>query len=213
MNSDEIWLLQLWSGAFAAAGSGAVAVLVLYWSNRHQTKLAAIARRQAAYLAGEQLEAQELSMRRQLDEQRAEASKARYFAATGDLVAAVETCANTFRRGGDIEDPFVQMESARVRMSFDSDSPQLMEELASWTYLIWGLTKQATIEWEDPIADKVPLATLTAATSTVTTILTHWHHAGPQMRVDMLARLRETRQSASEASEQYRELLMADPAP
>jgi hypothetical protein len=207
MNSDEIWLLQLWSGAFAALGSGAVAVLVLHGSNRHQSKLAEIARRQAAHLAGEQLEAQERSMRQQLDEQRAEASKARYFAATGDLVAAVETCANTFRRGGDIEDAFVQMESARVRMSFDSDSSRLMEELGSWTFLVWDLTKQATMEWEDPKAEKVPLATLTAATTTLTVTLTHWHHADSQLRGDMLARLREARESASDAAEEYRELL------
>ncbi|GAP53733.1 hypothetical protein AHiyo6_02980 [Arthrobacter sp. Hiyo6] len=151
-------------------------------------------------------------MRRQLDEQRAEASKARYFAATGDLVAAVETCANTFRRGGDIEDAFVQMESARVRMSFDSDSPRLMDELASWTYLVWDLTKQATIEWEDPIAEKVPLATLTAATTDLTITLTHWHHATSDVRADMLARLRETRRWANDASDQYRELLTSDPS-
>ncbi|MBT2536248.1 hypothetical protein [Arthrobacter sp. ISL-69] len=212
MNSDEIWLLQLWSGAFAAAGSGLVAVLVLYWSNRHQSKLAEIARRQAAHLAGEQLEAQERAMRRQLDEQRAEASKARYFAATGDLVAAVETCANTFRRDGDIEDAFVQMESARVRMSFDSDSPRLMDELSYWTYLIWNLTKQATIEWRDPIAEKVPLATLTSVTTTLTVALAHWHHANPEMRDNMLAQLRETRAWADDHAERYTDrLTRADP--
>lgn len=207
MNSDEIWLLQLWSGAFAAAGSGAVAVLVLYWSNRHQSKLAEIARRQAAHLAGEQLEAQERAMRRQLDEQRDEASKASYFAATGDLVAAVETCANTFRRDGDIEDAFVQMESARVRMSFDSDSPRLMQELSSWTYLIWNLTKQATIEWRDPIDEKVPLANLTSVSTTLTVTLAHWHHANEETRSKMLARLRESRAWAEDDAERYNELL------
>ena len=208
MNSDETWLLYLWSGAFSAAVSGGVAVLVLYWSTRHQSKLAEIARRQAAHLAGEQLEAQERSMRLQLDEQRAEASKARYFAATGDLVGAVETCANTFRRGGDFEDPFVLMESARVRMSFDSDSPRLMEELASWPYLIWNLTKQANIEHADPIADKAPVATLTAATTILTTTVTRWHHASPQLRDDMLAHLRETREWADDDWERYNDLLL-----
>lgn len=207
MNSDEIWLLQLWSGAFAAAGSGLVAVLVLYWSNRHQSKLAERGRRQVAHLANEQLEAQERALRRQLDEQRAEASKARYFAATGDLIAAVESCANTFRRVGDIEDAFVQMESARVRMSFDSDSPHLMEELSSWTYLIWNLTKQATIEWRDPIADRAPLANLTSVTTTLTVTLTHWHHANDEMRVSMLGRLRETRAWAEDDAGRYNDLL------
>lgn len=208
MNSDEIWLLQLWSGAFAAAGSGVIAVLVLYWSNRHQSKLAERARRQAAHLAAEQLEAQEQGLRRQLDEQRAEASKARYFAATGDLIAAVETCANTFRLNGEIENAFVHMESARVRMGFDSDSPRLMEELSSWTYLIWNLTKQATLEWREPIAEKVPLANLTAATSTMTVTLAHWHHATAEMRTNMLAQLRETRAWAEEEVERYTELLV-----
>lgn len=43
VNSDEIWLLQLWSGAFggviSAAAAAVVAVGVLYFSNKHQTKL------------------------------------------------------------------------------------------------------------------------------------------------------------------------------
>jgi hypothetical protein len=95
MNSDEIWLLQLWSGTFGAS-IGAIAAagvaLLLGWrsNNKHQLRLAALARRQAAALAEEQLASQERSLRQQLDDQRAEASKARYFEAIGAIVATVE---------------------------------------------------------------------------------------------------------------------------
>ncbi|WP_164200199.1 hypothetical protein [[Micrococcus luteus] ATCC 49442] len=94
MNSDEIWLLQLWSGTFGASigaiAAAGVALLLGWRSNKHQLRLAALARRQAAALAEEQLASQERSLRQQLDDQRAEASKARYFEAIGAFVATVE---------------------------------------------------------------------------------------------------------------------------
>ncbi|WP_028275218.1 hypothetical protein [Arthrobacter sp. I3] len=177
-----------------------------------QRRLAANASRDQRFQYQRELLEQRSSMALQLEAQRAEASKGRYFAATADLVTAVEACANTFRRGGDIEDAFVQMESARVRMFFDSDSPGLMDELESWTYLIWELTKQAAIEWKHPTAERLPLQTLTAATSLMTTSLTQWHSASASQQEEMLGQLRETRQWAGDPSGDYRELLTPDPS-
>lgn len=158
-------------------------------------------------MAEEQLAAQEKSLRLQLDEQRAEASKARYLTATADFVTAVEIGANTFRRGGDFEDVFIQMESARVRMGFDSDSPLLIEELQSWPLLVWELCKAAKSEHDNSIDEGVPFTTLVSATTAVTTVLSRWPAASAPTRVVMLDELRARRQSAQEAADVYVELL------
>lgn len=68
MNSDEMWLLYMWSGVFASAVGGGVAMLVLWRTNAHQSKLA----------------------NRQLADQKSESKRARCATAIGDLVAAVE---------------------------------------------------------------------------------------------------------------------------
>jgi hypothetical protein len=68
VNSDETWQLYLWSGAFASAVGGAVAMLVLWRTNAHQSKLAA----------------------EQLNVQKSEAKRNRCTAVVGDLVAAIE---------------------------------------------------------------------------------------------------------------------------
>ncbi|MFF2029534.1 hypothetical protein [Arthrobacter sp. NPDC058192] len=173
-----------------------------------QRNLAATASREQKFQYHRELLEQRSSMKVQLEAQRSEASKARYFTATADLITAVESCANVFRRGGDIEEAFVQMESARVRMSFDSDSPDLMKELESWIYLIWDLTKLASIEWDARLDhDGGPLATLTMASVTLTTVLALWHRSTPEDRTDMLSRLGDLRKSSEDDSERYRTLL------
>lgn len=146
-------------------------------------------------------------MRQQLDEQRAEAAKARYFEATAAFVAAVETAANTFRRGGDFEDVFIQMESARVRMTLDSDAPNFMEELGHWPVLVWGLSMAAHSEHNERLSDGVPIETLIVATTILTTVVAEWPHSSPPDRSDMVTRLGETRKWAEEAAEQYDEIV------
>lgn len=104
MNSDEIWLLQLWSGAFGAClgagGAAAVAMLVLRKTNEHQTVLAAEAMDTQRAIAAEALkeqrehaktalDQQRAALGQQLHEQRAEASLAREIAAIADLIPAI----------------------------------------------------------------------------------------------------------------------------
>lgn len=106
MNSDEMWLLQLWSGTFGAAisavAAAVVALLVVTLTNRHQSRLSEIAlAKQAEWaaeaLAGQREQAaeafaqQEKILRQQLAEQQAEASRERSTKAAADMISgAVE---------------------------------------------------------------------------------------------------------------------------
>lgn len=83
---DALWIscgswLSLWSGAtgafVGAVLAAGVALLVVWLTNKHQSKLSAAS-----------LDAQKTSLEVQLAEQRHEASKARELAAIADLVAA-----------------------------------------------------------------------------------------------------------------------------
>lgn len=221
MNSDEIWLLQLWSGVFGASigaiAAAGVALLVVTLTNKHQAKLAKEASDLQTALAGKALDeqraqsklalaAQEKGLRLQLEEQKAEAIRARYLSATADFITAVEMGYSTFRRGGDFEDIFVQMESARVRMLFDSGSPQLMDELEDWTFLVWNLCRDASAEHELSIDDGAPTQTLNEATAAVTSILIRWHESDTDMQEEMLKALRKEREAAEQKSHAYREL-------
>ncbi|CAH0233107.1 hypothetical protein SRABI26_02699 [Arthrobacter sp. Bi26] len=102
MNSDEVWMLQLWSGTFGAAisavAAAVVALLVVTLTNKHQSRLSEIAlAKQAewasAALAGQREQAaeafaqQEKILRQQLAEQQAEASRERSTKAAADMIA------------------------------------------------------------------------------------------------------------------------------
>ncbi|MFF1880192.1 hypothetical protein ACFVVC_01820 [Pseudarthrobacter sp. NPDC058196] len=150
--SDE-WLLQLWSGTVGAALSAVlaafVAVGVVWWTNKVQRKIASDVKTATAEQVREQMAqnerhaAEQLSLaRKQLDEQRKEASKAREVAAIADLVSLTAVGRDIQRE----EAFFLQYEQdvlaavARWQLELDETS-SMRTEIPEWTPFLVNLAR------------------------------------------------------------------------
>lgn len=87
--SAEVWI-QLWSGTmgavFGAVFGAGTAVLVLFWSNKHQSKLSMAALEEQARLAKTQMEEQARLAQAQLVDQREERRETREIEALSELL-------------------------------------------------------------------------------------------------------------------------------
>lgn len=231
MNSDETWLLYLWSGTFggAIAGmvAGVVAVLVLWRTNVHQTKLANAAMVEQRRLATEALieqrrlaeaetaaaearaaralENQREGLAQQLREQREEAAKGRRHAALGDLVAAVERGTNRYKSIPRIEECYEDMGSAIGRFTIDSDNRSLRIELTKWPYLMYSLLREANIESLVDEPDPRPYQRLVVASSTLNTFVPLWPNYSTEARAEILEDLTKIRVGCEKDSQSYRD--------
>lgn len=146
----EAWL-QLWSGVIGsvvgAVGAALVALLVLRKTNNHQSTLARVALKEQRELADRELAAQRKdsktalkeqrkALNKQLRDQRSEASRARELAAIADFLSAIEAISDGM---GDpdwlksnLSAAEQQLESARVRMTFEPHSRALVNALKLW---------------------------------------------------------------------------------
>ena len=111
MNSDEIWLLQLWSGVIgsfiAAVVGGLVALMVVRLTNGHQSKLAA---------------------------------RGRVIAAIGDFNSAVNAIPRSLSNGREpVQALVMQAEAAATRIMMELDSLRLADELRQWPLEMGGL--------------------------------------------------------------------------
>lgn len=205
MNSDEIWLLQLWSGVFGAAigalAAAAVALLVVNLTNRHQTRLSAKAIAVQKALADqalqvqrehakEALNAQEVSLRRQLEEQQAEASRDRQKAAMAEMVScALELVDRSDETLEGIRLLRHRMTTAWIRFSMEqiSDVEDGNKEFFHWpSHLAFLAMDVLDAKIENQPRD-IAFAKLNDATSMFATLSRHW------LRVDANERLTVSR--------------------
>lgn len=146
----EVWL-QLWSGVIGsilgATGAIGIALWVLRRTNDHQTEMASEALAAQRRIADEALSAQRQdarqalkeqrkSLNKQLKEQRSEASRARELSAIADFLSAVEGIVSGMSdpdwADANLSASEQQLESARVRMTFEPHSKALGVELGPW---------------------------------------------------------------------------------
>lgn len=156
MNREEIWLLELWSGSFGAALSAAVAaavaVVVLYFSNKHQSKEAAIARREAAEQSRTLLEAQEKGLREQLQEQKLEAALARRVTALAEVIAEAERFLWIRTLNLEVTEVMHRMRSATARLMMASpEDARLADVVSVWSVRLGRLALQShSVREEEP---------------------------------------------------------------
>ncbi|WP_281449230.1 hypothetical protein [Paenarthrobacter nitroguajacolicus] len=192
MNSDEIWLLQLWSGVFGAAISAVlaagVALLVVTMTNKHQTKIAEAAKsaqeKQAANalaaqerMHAEQLVEQRAGLTRQLEEQQAETARARQAEAIMEFIKVTEKLVYEDRPAKEEQDTFGHIAElraglARIRMS-SPETNELCDVLESWPYALGRLCISSAFAREQHRASGDWQAMNTAATK-LHTFLPAW---------------------------------------
>jgi hypothetical protein len=175
MNNDELWLLQLWSGAIgsfvAAVLGGLVALLVVRLTNGQQ-------RRQA-----------ELS--REID-------------AMAEFTARCASVSGVFSEAA-IPDPqktFVSLEVALVRLQMSSkDMAPVARVLGSWPVALTTLTTYSRTEEtrQDEFSKEIEDAVLNAAAS-VSGVFSEWPSANAEKRRIAL----ETLQVRTDALEDFR---------
>ncbi|VXB25578.1 hypothetical protein ARTHRO9V_130217 [Arthrobacter sp. 9V] len=139
MNSDEIWLLQLWSGVFGAAISAVlaagVAILVVTLTNKHQTTLSQKAIDEQRRLAEVALEEQKRQFELTLKRQSEEARQDRLRLAVHDAVAAADDVAIEYDKGLDAIDAILQrMRSAVFRWSTEVSDRNAVKEVMRWPH-------------------------------------------------------------------------------
>ncbi|BCW62852.1 hypothetical protein [Arthrobacter sp. StoSoilB22] len=221
MNSDEMWLLQLWSGTFGATigaiAAAAVAILVVTLTNRHQSKLterslelqATLARESQEELrrqAASAEEAQERALRLQLEVQRQEASKERLTFAVAEALTVAHELSTSF--------PLIEMEIARLHRRLygavfrwyieNPEEPGIVEVLA-WPNYLYNLTRQANAELEDETDRKKYFDVLLAASAEFQSAASRWPNSSAEHRNILVAHLSELReQSPPEPHDQVR---------
>ncbi|QDW30050.1 hypothetical protein FFF93_009950 [Arthrobacter sp. KBS0702] len=125
MNSDEIWLLQLWSGVIgsfvSAVLGGLVALLVVRLTNGQQKRHAA---------------------------------EARQIAAIADLLAATAAMIKKYREGAAvIQDLLLAAEAASLRWQMEDENKILPGEIGKWPYHM-GTLALATFTNREVEADR-----------------------------------------------------------
>lgn len=181
MNSDEIWLLQLWSGTFGAAISAVaaafVAILVVQLSNKHQSRLAKL----------------------QLKEQRAEAARQRTIAAVADLLAAL----SEFRTAsGDDRNAIwaVHHRSHSAALRWYVEDRVAGKEAVAWAHHVHEIAIGTHDSGQDIIGKHTgKLATdtfqlLMSRTEAFTIRAAAWPHASPEERDSILKELEALRE-------------------
>ena len=145
MNSDEMWLLQLWSGTFGATIgavlAAGVALLVVTLTNKHQNRMAKSA-----------LEGQRADLQRQINEQRAESSRNRGTAAIADLLpelGEIESATNESKVPTSFELVAFRhrLTTAVSRWRLEIDSLSMFNELQHWPELLYRLARR-TVQGE-----------------------------------------------------------------
>lgn len=203
MNSDETWLLYMWSGVFSSAIGGAVAaivaMLVLRKTNKHQSTLA------TTQLAGQrndlerQLMEQRQGLELQLREQRAEASNARETAAIADMLAAIAQLESNCMDGdrADNERLHLAFESATIRWEMELDHEAMADEIQDWHFLTRKLVLMA--RWEkDWNQGTVFRDALNTASHGLAFALKGWPKANGQRRDRICSVIRAERELAME---------------
>ncbi|WP_285240090.1 hypothetical protein [Pseudarthrobacter sp. MEB009] len=201
MNSDEVWLLQLWSGVFGAAigalAAAAVALLVVNLTNRHQSRLSAKAIAAQMALAAEALvvqkkhaedalKAQEDSSLRQLREQNEESSRNRQIAAVADMISsALELVDRADETLEDIQVLRQRMMTAWIRFSLelpvkDSDGG---EEFFHWPGHLASLAMDVLEAKLTKQPHKTAFDVLNDATSAFSTLARYWMRIGSEERL------------------------------
>lgn len=187
MNSDETWLLYMWSGVFASAVGGAVAagvaMYVLRKTNKHQ-----------ADLAKTQLRQQKIALDLQLQEQRKEATKVREIAAIADLLAVV-TDLHLAQR--ETPESFMiavgRLHSAGIRWRIDLEHEGMDRAFRDWmeTYARAALvgSKREWPKYQDGIE-----GAFYSARKSLNRCLVKWPNASPHEQDSLASQLAEHRQ-------------------
>lgn len=181
MNSDEIWLLQLWSGtigaAISAVAAAAVAILVVRLSSRHQSRLADL----------------------QLKEQRDEATRQRTIFAIADMLAAVNEFRTTAR--ADVTDIWaVHHRSHSAALRWYVEDRAAGTEAVAWAHHLLELASAVHSAQQDIGGSHTwqlaidSVEWLTARTEALTVRAVAWPHASQPEREAILAELRSIRE-------------------
>lgn len=199
MNSDEMWLLQLWSGTFGAT-IGAVAAAVVAWmvvgrTNRHQSTLAKEALELQAVLADAALEEQRLqsaaalkaqkdTLTQQLRDQRSEASRDRMIVAVTDMIAAVHQMSIEYRRDREtLLANYRQAYSAAHRWAIEDAGELDLILLLAWPQWLYDLRMAADADHENEAARNAAFDALQGASSRFQVLASQWPNAtGDQRR-------------------------------
>jgi hypothetical protein len=204
MNSDEMWLLQLWSGAFGATIgailAAGVAFMVVRLTNNHQGKLsteslvqqrtlaeAALAAQKVQAAAA--LEAQKEALSQQLAEQRVEASKGRMIAAVTDMIEAIHQMGigKPFDRDARLAN-YRRAYAAAHRWYIEDAGELELAELLSWPQWLYRLAKATD---EEGATEKTRNAQVNAS-SHFQALASKW----PNARTDERRELRKQLQGA-----------------
>lgn len=162
MNSDEIWLLQLWSGAIgsfvAAVLGGLVALVVVRLTNSQQRRLAAEARERAAI---------------------------------ADLLAATGAMLKKYWDGPDrVQDLLLVAEAASIRWSMETEYKALGSEVLTWPYFIGQLALEAWEGLQATgKADEKAFDAMTEAWTVLYTFATYWLYMPDKARVQGIENL------------------------
>lgn len=215
MNSDEIWLLQLWSGAIGsfvgAVIGGLVALIVVSLANRHQKRLSEAAmdlqKRLAREALAEQreqsriaLEEQRESLQTQLRENRAEASKTREIAALADLIPSLGSLTLTAM---DMHDPSKlaplvgQLQAASARWWMEIDKGPIRFELFRFTMLLHDLAERTVIE-QSPAERSEWLGKLARAAGVFRDGIINWPKASSDERLQIVATIAACREELND---------------
>lgn len=203
---DALWIscgtwLVVWNGLIgaliAAVLAAGVAMLVVLLSTNHQTKLAKAERRAQQNAAIKELKQQSDSLKLQLAEQRAEASKARETAAIADMLAAIAQLDSNCIEGetADLEKTHLAFESAMIRWEMELDHEAMAEEIQNWHFLTRKLVAMARWEsdWDQGTTFRDALST---ATHGLADALKRWPKAHGQTRDDIFAVIKADRELA-----------------
>lgn len=207
MNSDEIWLLQLWSGTFAAAVSGAVAVFVLYLSNRHQTKLSKLAREDASAAADRQLESQAVGLREQLVsqqrgleaqlvQQRLEATKERQAAALADLLVSQNKLVRAMMWANpdtELSELFGDMQTKAARWQMELPEAPERHDILRFVMMLQALAERTAIE-KEAVERQKRLTSFLEASNVLRDVILAWITSTKDEQLLLLAGLNRTRE-------------------
>ncbi len=165
MNSDEMWLLQLWSGAIgsfvAAVLGGLVAFVVVRLTNGQQRRLAAEGREKAAI---------------------------------ADLLAATAAMMKKYRDGPQaIQDLLIDSEAAAVRWILDSNNEALAAEIRTWPYRMTVLAHDAWDAHDDGLDTTELFEQLIDAWQALYEFGTAWPTQNKKQRALALRQLFESR--------------------
>lgn len=188
MNSDEMWLLGLWSGTFGAAVSAVaaalVAIAVLHFSNKHQTALAKKAR-----------EAATRDLEHQIVVQREEASRERGSQAIAVFLAELDEKVTRLADSSLTIDELVAMRTtlstAAARWSMETKNKAMHLELVHWPVLLFDLSRQALVTSGDV---RLAYIQLTTVSSNLREVAIHWYSADSSEQdalVDVLKGVRQ----------------------